>query len=344
VKEDMMEDVREIGAELNRLAEAEAQDPFDPAELLQLGRQRKRRRRFLTAGGAVAGVAVVALAATLLPDLGSAGNQPQVAGGDSQESLFEPVPGVPRGEEGADQPLTKAEAVRRCALRYPEGKKLSFGSDIRSGKTVNFAGTAGTRPAGTGCTIPGGDKPSAALIAAAAKDPLPTTTAGQLRNCSVQVWVDLTGWRVMASERYESKRFAKAVLVAVSPSGRKAVSCILSPPPPEAGREPQGHYVLFFTLDSLSKDEPFRLPVKPSARADLFGGGGSKSTNASWGRVASNATTVRLQLGSGPVHEVPVKDGWFAVAWANPTEAGGDFGQLKAYDKAGKLVRVITQD
>lgn len=338
-----MEDLRDIGAELHRLAEAQAQDPFDPADLLQRGRQRKRRRKFLTAGGAVAGVAVVALAATLLPNLGSVGNQSQVAGGESQEALFSPVPGVPRGEEGADQRLTKAEAARRCALRYPDGRKLSFGSDIRSGKTLNFVGKPGTRPAGLGCTIPGGDKPSAALIAAAAKDPMPTTTAGQLRNCSVQTWVDLTGWQVKASERYQSRRFSKAVLVAVSPSGRKAVSCILSPPPPQAGREPEGHYVLFFTLDSLSKDEPARLPVKSSARADLLGGGGSKSTEVSWGRVASNATTVRVKLGSGPVHEVPVNDGWFAVAWANPTEAGGDFAVLKAYDKAGKLVRVISQ-
>lgn len=342
-----MEDVREVGAELHRLAEGEAQDPFDPAELLQRGRRMKRRRKILTAGGAVAGVAVVALAATLLPNLGSAGNQPQVAGGESQESQFEPVPGVPRGEEGADQPLSKAEAIRRCALRYPEGKQLSLSSDTRSGRTLRYEFKAGEKIDVAWCKVPGGDKPSASLIAAAAKDPLPDTSAGQLRNCSVQLWVDLTGWRVMTSERYQSKRFSSAVLVAISPSGRKAVACTMSTPPPDAPRSGlglDGANTRFLTLDSLDKNDPVLPPVKGSGRADFFAATGSKSTYTGWGRVASNATTVRLQLGSGPVHEVPVNDGWFAVAWAKPTEAGGDFGVLKAFDKAGKLVRVITQD
>ncbi len=340
-----MEDVHEIGAELHRLAEAETQDPFDPAELLQRGRRQKRRRRILTAGGAMVGVAAVTLAATLLPNLGSAVNKPQVAGGESQESQFEPVPGIPRGEEGADQPLSKAEAIRRCTLRHPEGKRLSLSSDTRSGKSLRYEFKAGEKIEVPLCKVPGGDKPSAALIAAAAKDPLPATTAGQLRNCSVQVWVDLTGWRVMASERYLSKRYASAVLVAVSPSGRKAVACTLVPPPPPGPRPaPDGASTRFFTLDSLGKDEPYRLSDAGSGRADLFGAGGSKSTYLAWGRVASNATTVRLQLGSGPVHEAPVNDGWFAVAWANPSEAGGEFGVLKAFDKAGKLVRVITPD
>jgi hypothetical protein len=339
-----MEDVRDVGAELHRLAEAEARDPFDPVELLQKGRRRKRRRKILSAGGAVAGVAVVALAATLLPNLGPAGDQPQVAGGESQESLFEPVPGVPRGEEGANQPLTKVEAIRRCALRYPEGEQLRVGSTIRSGQMLSYQGKRGDKSEVAFCMVPGGDKPSAALIAAAAKDPLPDTAAGMLRNCSVQAWVDLTGWRVMASDRYESKRFASAVVVAVSPSGRKAVACNLLPPPPqESAHRMDGANNRFFTLDALEKDDPYLLPVKGSARADLFSAGGSKSTYTGWGRVASNATEVQLRLGSGPVHEAPVNDGWFAIARANPTEAGGDFGVLKAYDKNGKLVRVITQ-
>ncbi|MEU4392752.1 hypothetical protein [Kribbella sp. NPDC023855] len=339
-----MEDVRDVGAELHRLAEAEAQDPFDPLELLQQGRRRKRRRKILTAGGAVAGVAAVALAATLLPNLGSAGNQPQVAGGESQEALFEPVPGVPRGEESADQPLTKAEAIRRCALRYPEGGQLRLDSGTKSGKMLSYQGKRGDKVEVQICNVPGGDKPSAALIAAAAKDPLPDTPAGVLRNCSVQAWVDLTGWRVMAFDRYESKRFASAVVVAVSPSGKKAVACNLVPPPPQEPA-PRGNVAnnRFFTLDAIDKDDPYLLPVKGSARADLFSAGGSKSTYTGWGRVASNATEVRLQLGTRPGYKVPVNDGWFAVAWAKPTETGGDFGALKAYDKNGKLVRVISE-
>ena len=220
---------------------------------------------------------------------------------------------------------------------------MQFGSEIRSGRTVVYQVKRGEKVEVPFCKIPGGDKPSAALIAAAAKDPVPTTTAGQLRNCSVQVWVDLTGWRVMANERYQSKRFTSAMVVAVSPSGKKAVACNMSPPPPEVS-DPgvEGASTRFFTLDALDKDDPYLLPVKGSARADLFSAGGSKSTYTGWGRVASNAATVRLQMGSGPAHEVPVNDGWFAIAWAKPIEKGGDFGVVKAYDKNGKLVRVVS--
>ncbi|GAB2633853.1 hypothetical protein [Kribbella swartbergensis] len=335
-----MEDVREVGAELRRLAEAEPLDPFDPAELLARGRRGRRRRKVLTAGGAIAGMAVVALAASLLPDLGSAGDQPQVADHQAEQSLFEPVPGVPRGEAGADQPVTKAEAARRCALRNPgEKRPLRLGSNTESGRTVLYDIKIGETAEVRWCKVPGGDKPSAALVAAAAQDPLPTSVAGQLRNCSVQLWVDLTGWKVMASDQ---SRSLGSVLVAVSPSGRKAVACYLSSTRP-AGPAGPGANSMFVTLDSLDQSDPIFTPATASRRADLFAGGGGGSTFAGWGRVASNASRIVLQLGPGPGHEVPVDDGWFAVSWQKPGNAN-KVSPLKitAYDKAGKVIKVIS--
>jgi hypothetical protein len=220
---------------------------------------------------------------------------------------------------------------------------LRLDADTKSGKMLSYRAKLGDKTEVYFCNVPGGDKPSAALIAAAAKDPVPDTPAGMLRNCSVEAWVDMTGWRVMASDHYESKRFSSAVVVAVSPSGRKAVACNLMPVPPQETERVNTANNRFFTLDALEKDNPYLLPVEGSARADLFSAGGSKSTYTGWGRVASNATEVRLQLGSRPGYAVPVNDGWFAIAWAKPTEAGGDFGALKAYDKDGKLVRVISE-
>ncbi|NEA30633.1 hypothetical protein [Streptomyces sp. SID13031] len=342
-----MDDVREVGAELHRLAEAEELDAFDSGALVQRGRRGRRRRKLLTAGGAVAGVAVVALAASVLPNLGGEGNQVGVAGHPGQSSLFEPVPGVPSGEAGAGQTITKAEAARRCALRYPKEKRplQGEGDHPKSGQVAMYKTAIGEKYAV--CTIPGGDKPTAALVAAAAKDPLPTTAAGQLRNCSVETWVDLTGWQLMAVD--QSKRLATTSLVAVSPSGRKAVACQL-------GSKEEWTEVgdfQFLTLGSLDPNEPVLAPAKGSQHADLYAGGGggggfcpgTPCTNdyhfTGWGRVSSKATKVVLQLSPGATHTVPVKDGWFAVSWLTP--GVGKFAtKLTAYDKTGKIVKVIN--
>lgn len=170
-----MNDVREVGAELHRLAEADLLDPFDTSAMIQRGRRTQRRRKIYTAGAAMTGVTVIALAATLLPNLGADGNQPQVAvPPPPQNPLFEPVPGASYGEAGADQSITAEDAARRCALRYPEHKESLMGTgSVKTGSTVVFR-MEGNKMSGT-CKIPGGDKPSAALIAAAAKDPVPAT-------------------------------------------------------------------------------------------------------------------------------------------------------------------------
>jgi hypothetical protein len=326
-------------------------DPLDTAKFLARGHRGRRRRTVLTAGAAIGGVAVIALTASLLPSLGVAGKQPDVAGDRGPVSMFEPVPGVPRGEAGADQPVTKAEAARRCALRHPEEKRPLLGGDTESGRSVSYDIKTGEKAEVRSCKVPGGDKPSAALVAAAAEDPLPTSAAGQLRNCSVQLWVDLTGWKVMSSD--QSKRLGRTILVAVSPSGRKAVACELGPTPP-SGREGTSNS-MFVTLDSLDHGDPILTPAKGSRHATLLvaSGGGSycpgtpcakQYSYTGWGRVASNATKIVLQLGPSRVHEIPVNDGWFAITWLSPGNANQTSKpKLTAYDKAGKVVGVITQ-
>jgi hypothetical protein len=350
VKENEMEDVDEVSAELRRLAESEALDPFDTNRVVERGRRGRRRRKLLGAGGAVVCVAAIAITASLLPNLTSADKQPSVAEHKPQNPLFQPVPGVPSGEAGADQRITKEEATRRCSLRYPEEKRplQGGGPGVRSGHMMMYQIKTGQKYAQ--CIVPGGDKPSAALVAAAAKNPLPVSAADKLRNCSVVAWIDLTDWQVVASD--QSKALGRAEVVAISPSGHKVVDCGLS-----ADKEFPGvteNNTSFATLTNLSGNDPVLDPSDKSVRADMYagGGGGGGCTNGicttygmtGWGRVKSKAaTTVRLRIGSGPVYEVPVgQGGWFAYTWTTKSKYNiKDQPKVAAYDKFGKLVKVF---
>ena len=345
-----MDDVRTVAGELHRLAENEPLGAFDTAELLERGRRGRRRRKLFTAGGAIAGVAAIALAVGLLPNLGSAASEPPVSGDQTQNSLFEPVPGWPRGEAGAGQKLTKEEATRRCDLRYPQYKgKTLRGSTFSTGQSAMYDIKIGEKDAM--CNVPGGDKPIAALVRAAMADPVPTTAADQLRNCSVRAWVDLTGWRVVASD--QSKRLATTILIAISPSGRKAIACELDPIGPY--RSEDFNNSQFLTLGSLGPNDPVTTPGKGAKHADLFagagGGGGycpgtacTKNYNfTGWGRVSSTATKVSIKMGSDPAHVVPVTDGWFALTYVSKADQSTvkNPPTITAYDKHGKIVKII---
>ncbi|MFI5690745.1 hypothetical protein ACIA58_02805 [Kribbella sp. NPDC051586] len=346
-----MEDVQEVSAELHRLAESESLDPFDTTQVLRRGQRGRRRRKLLGVGGAVAGVVAIAVAATVLPGLTSANDKPPVANEHTQNAGFSPVPGVPSGEAGADQRITKAEATRRCSLQNPgEKRPLDGATDgkARSGHLMMYQVKTGEKYAQ--CTVPGGDRPSAALVAAAAKDPVPASMADKLRNCSVIAWIDVTDWRVVASD--QSKALRKAALVAVSPSGHKVVDCELSSakgPLTEMERS-----ATFTTLTNLSGSDPVLDPSDRSVRADMYAGGGggggcdkgicSTYGMTGWGRVKSTAaTTVKLRIGSAPAYEVPVgHGGWFTYTWfTNSKFKINDHPKVAAYDKNGKVVKVF---
>ncbi|HEY4568850.1 MAG TPA: hypothetical protein VIH10_05270 [Kribbella sp.] len=345
-----MEDVREVSAELHRLADAEPLDPFDTDAVLNRGRRGLRRRKLLTVGGAVVGVAAVAVAATLLPGNTQAGGKPPVAGSQQQDALFEPVPGVPRGEESVGKRLTMTEAERRCHLRFPgekRGLETPYGGPF-SGQRMSFKVIIGARA--TMCTVPGGDRPTAALLAEVAKDPVPKTTAGQLRNCSAQTWVDVTGWSVKAtswSSRVEGPlgTVEQALLIAVSPSGRMAIACEINKGSLDGDVISQGTSLM--DLNHLRYDNNVFTRATATRPAQLWslpniGGNSDGYTTVGWGRLNGGATRVRLRMGATTKLDVPVTDGWFAYTWeTGPTTAKiGDF-TVTAYDKNGKVVKVL---
>ncbi|WP_427886692.1 hypothetical protein ACQHIV_28255 [Kribbella sp. GL6] len=331
----------DIGAELRRLANTDPLDPIDGHDLLTRGRRSRRRRRLLSAGGGIVGVAAVAVAASLLPHAGTASDQPAVSGPrtpatTAKQADFTAVPGVPRGEAGIGLKLSKADAMRLCEVRYPQyHQPFRANFPWRTTMTVMRQLTTGDPAAASLCTIPGGDRPSAALIAAAQQDPLPTTEAGQLRNCSVQFWSDLTKWKVVARETQPG---AGASLIALSPSGRLVAECQLRTKWTPAAESGSGIYPVA-TLTPQPFDQNFDLPggqqcatIKPCPGWAYLDSG----------RVASNIARIRIEPVAGGKHDIPVTDGWYAVAWLNGNKQGLPDAKLTAYDKHGNVLKVVN--
>jgi len=355
VKENEMDDTREVSAELHRLADTEHLDHFDTATVLTRGRRGLRRRRFLGAGGAIAGVAAAALAVTLIPNLTASGNGPGVAGTQTENSQFSPVPGVPRGEDGAGQRISKQEAERRCALRYPGTKGSMKGrTGFRSvSSQIYIPKISAGAPVTPFCTIPGGDKPSAALVAAAKADPFPKDAADQLRNCSVNAWVDMTKWHIVVSDRLSLegeknyRGFDRELLIAISPSGKTAIACQL--PVNDIRGAGYGWGVTALRLDDLGTDYP-RLLLPDGTRGkeigailpegtDCNGTICGRSLPTGWGRAPANTAKIVVQIGSGPTYESPLKDGWYTFTALDKNSHSNDEPlKVRAYDKDGKLL------
>jgi hypothetical protein len=361
VKEDQMFDDPEIGAELQRLAAADPLEPISSTALLERGRRGRRRRRALSIGGIVAGLAAAVVVASLLPDLtindGAPANSssPAVDGSlpvadrtkivkvakdyqELQEHAFTAVPGIPRREAGAGEQVTMAEASRRCRLRYPQYKRSLVGGSWQSGRTVAYDYRRGQQD--KSCTIPGGDKPSEQLAADAKREPIPITPAGQLRNCSVQFWVNLSGWRVMASETAPG---VGASLIAVSPSRRSAVVCNLGP---EFGQTatPFGPGPGFVSADiAARRDKVDQYFATTGSRVCSPGKSCQGWHYLSQGRVASNIAKIRIEpIGGGPIHDIKVTDGWYALSWLNGDPKARPDAKITAYDKNGKVLKTVT--
>ncbi|MFI5711707.1 hypothetical protein [Kribbella sp. NPDC051620] len=224
--------------------------------------------------------------------------------------------------------------IRRCEFRYG-AQKLATASEYTA-TTVIPAPEPGSN---IRCMIPGDSQPTKALLAAAATDPVPAGAAAQLRNCSVVYWHDLTKWRVVTSDRVQG---AAAVVVALSPSGRYSLTCRLS-----VGQ-----------VDPVvSKFQPTIKPVLNQPRRVLdqyfpsYGGTCPPRVCAGYfhrdgGRVDSTITRIRLKAENGRTHDIPVKDGWFALAWAdatsNPTARPLT---VTEYGKSGETLRTFqTRD
>lgn len=332
-----MQDDPEIGAELQRLADGDPLAPVDVTGLLERGRRGRRRRRIASATGVAVAVVAIGVGAAVVPGIGSAHREPEVAG--SAAALFTPVPGVPQGEAALGK-ITQAEAERRCTIRYGAQPLAKFHVSVYRATMGLMSPLPGKKNMfGPGCTVPGDSKPTAAALAKAKADPMPQTADGQLLNCSVQLWHDLTKWRVAATEQYETSSGGRVLrLLAVSPTGRSAANCDL----PLSGKTD------FLAKSSrpsiLTAQDEGLMPL--SGVATYMGSGelGCKSNCKGWtyenyGRVDPAITRIHFKTTNGATHDIPVTNGWYTLSWSNGDPKSRRAAALTAYNAAGQVIR-----
>lgn len=327
-----MNDDQDIRGQLRRMASGHPLGPMDSGLLLDRGRRGKRRRRWAaTGGGTLAAVSVVALVATMAPRLDARTTDvPPPASSPGRTTAapdFTPLPGVPPGDLALAK-LGNAEVARRCLLRgtrlWPDDRRFGIGPQA-TGLTV-ITNKVGERP--RMCTIPGDSRPSAALIAAAAADPLPADDARRLRNCAVKVWHNLTGWRLVAKDTQPG---VGTNLVALSPSGKFVLHCTLTA---------RGQSLMDIgSIRPISGSPPGRMTQPPIAGHQTCGGPqaciGYLYSEA--GQVARYVARIRLTASNGRTHDITVNDGWYALAWANGDPEDVEL-TVTEYDAAGRVL------
>jgi hypothetical protein len=141
---------------------------------------------------------------------------------------------------------------------------------------------------------------------------------------------NLAGWRIVVRQSLAGigTRF-----VAISPDGARGADCGV--PAPGAGT-------------GLLRPRQFQVGRPPQVLGPHHfetGGQCNAGTCTGWlydeaGRVPVKVVRMRLTAGNGVTHDVPVKDGWFAILWADGQPGGQPTGRFTAYDAAGKVVPI----
>jgi hypothetical protein len=338
MKETDMQDAQEIGAELHRLADTDPLAAVDATGLLERGRRGRRRRRVASITGLTAAVIVVGVGAALVPGIGSAHRESEVA--DTAAALFTPMPGVPQGE-GALGKITQAEAERRCTIRYGVQPLAKFHPSVYRATMGLMSPLPGKKNMfGPGCVVPGDSKPTAAALAKVKADPTPRTADGQLLSCSVQLWHDLTKWRVVSTEQGVTDLGRVLRMLAVSPTGRSAASCDL----PLSG---QAILTGKSSTPSIrtAQDETL-MSLSGVAVNEGSGQIGCKSNCTGWtytnyGRVDPAITRIHFRAANGATHDLAVANGWYALWWSNGDPKSRRAATVTAYNASGQLLETV---
>ncbi|MFC0627152.1 hypothetical protein [Kribbella deserti] len=362
-----MNDDQEIGAELHRMAATDPLGPIDSQRLLARGRRGRKRRRILSASGAVAAVSAVALAATLLPNVGQADTAPADSRTENRVVADSggAFPGTPTGD-AALAPISSAEALRRCRIQWTvavgkdpgpievltgEPVMQGNGDPLPNGKllwrpgSLLIVGDIASKVESYNCVIGGNYLPSKAELAAVAEQSIRTDDQSVLRRCSAMTFQDLRRWKVL-SKSIQANAFGAAV--AVSPSGKYVAHCYFGSPAARKAAVGVG-----------GKSQIVRQWPAPTRVDGGFGYAGVRVEDAfqtckvtglacegwlyhSARRVPLPVAKLTFEQG-GRTTTVSVRQGWYALAWA-PGDKDGPLKQLRvtAYRADGSVIKSVS--
>lgn len=340
-----MNDAEEVRAQLDRLATPDPYGGLDSGQLLARGRRGKQRRRMLAGGGAAAAVvAAVAVTATLLSGAGATtpGNETSVAGtATSTQSA--------RTATKPAELITEAEALRRCRAQWsrdvgtkippvyiistaPEGPNPKRLVRERTVIWMDYDNVPGFYK----CTIPApGESIRGEVVAPKGPDPRSQAPVGAddvalLRACGVLLGgKDLTGWRIV--QRASLAGVGTRFVAVESPNGPYA-HC---PVPAPGTNELLAATTFRRAGPAPSALGPHKFETGSQCRAGCTGWLYDES-----GRVPAKVVRIRVTALNGRHTDIQVKDGWYAILWADGDPKGQPSGRFTAYDAAGNVVEV----
>jgi hypothetical protein len=371
-------DPEEIRNQLDRLATPDPYGGVDGGQLLARGRRGRRRRRILAGSGAAAGVmAAVTVTATLLSGAGAPapGNETSVAGTTTSPRPTSPGGSGTATSVGPHEVITEAEAVRRCGEQWSRdaGRPIrpvhvlptgpSESEPQRKVRTGTLLGIYHDNILGFyKCMIPrrGENRPGEH---ATPRVPDPTLHAPAdaddttlLRACSAgldflatapdselsyprpskPIATDLTGWRIVARSSLPK---VGTTFVALSPTADKVAYCDIDVPGAKA-ESALGSEVRLTSPDG--KRTPYS---KPHLSEHILETGSQCNAQCTgWlhresGRLPSKVVRLHVASPHGKSVDVPVKDGYWALVWANGDPQRRLAVNVTAYDAEGKVVR-----
>lgn len=373
-----MNDPQEIREYLDRMAAADPYGTVDGRPLLARGRRGRRRRRMLAGGGAAAGVvAAVTVTATLLSGAGvpASGDQAPIAGTTTSSRPARPGGSGTAASVGPHETITEAEGLRRCRAQWSRDVGRQIGPltlantapagpqpnrKVRTG-VVFYVGDANVSGLYK-CMIPRrGENRPGEYLEPKLPDPNQQAPADAddttlLRACSAALTylatapdnelphprptkpmaTDLTGWTMTARSSLAN---VGTVFVALSPNADMAAQCDIDPP---GSRTENAHRS---EVRLTRPDGKRTLSIAPHLSKHILESGSRCDSHCTgWvhresGRLPAKVVRLHVESPNGKSVNVPVKNGYWALIWANGDPQGRPDVTVTAYDDDGKVVR-----